>query len=141
MIGTWRRRRIEHPGAPGAAGGSPDLVRLVQVADDPLEADFVMEIQLRRAERLALETTGSQSLEQIERGHRGAVGEIDDQVCRGEEDLSRGAGPAEWTSVFRAGLGLACCHGCARGRLRGATVSWFGLPGKDRRGRGRDPSL
>ena len=32
-----------------------------------------------------------QSLEQIERGHRGAVGEIDDRVCRGEEDLSPGA--------------------------------------------------
>jgi hypothetical protein len=60
----------------------------VEIPDDLLEADLLLEIQTGGAKGLTGESQGRQSVEHIERGHGGAIGEINDRVSGGEDKLA-----------------------------------------------------
>ena len=80
-----------------ATRGESDLVRLTQAGDDLLEADFVGQIELGRAEGVGFEAECCEPLEHIQRGHRGAIGEIHDGMGRGEENPPWGRGATDGT--------------------------------------------
>ena len=75
---------VKNPGALLSADRWANLVRLAGGADDVFQADPCLQVELGGAESLAVESGRVQPLEDVEGGDRGAVGEIDDRVGRGE---------------------------------------------------------
>ncbi len=61
-----------------AADRRPDLVRLAHRAHDVIDAGLALEVELGSTERLAMEAGPGQPREHVERGHRRAVGKVDD---------------------------------------------------------------
>ena len=95
--------RAEHAGVVCTANRGTKLIRLVQVFDHCFEANLRGEIELGGAKRLAFEAMRREPLEDVQRGHGGAVGKVEDGVCRREQDL-----PARRTIVaFRSAKGRA----------------------------------
>ena len=78
--------RVEHARMVGPADRGTKLVRLVQVVDHLFNADLRGEVELGGAERLAFKAMRREPLENIQRGHGGAVGKVEDRVHRREQD-------------------------------------------------------
>jgi len=82
---------------------------LVQVADDLLETDVLVEIELGGAKCLAFQAERGQSREHFGRRDRGAVGEIKDGMRRPEQDSPPGKS-ANRERMVSGGLRLLCVH-------------------------------
>src|SRR5271157_4279149 len=99
--------------ARGACPGA-NLVRFTRHGDDLFQTHIGVEIELGRTERLALEAGRGKPLEHVERGHGSAIGRVDDQVGRGEEDLSRRTESDGSRVGLGAGLSGLFAHGVRR---------------------------
>jgi hypothetical protein len=99
--------------ARGACRGA-NLVRFTRHGDDLFQTHIGVEIELGRTERLALEAGRGKPLEHVERGHGSAIGRDDDQVGRGEEDLSRRTESDGSRVGLGAGLSGLFAHGVRR---------------------------